>query len=277
VYDALISKVLSPACEAAVLAAIAKLHRFLPGKQNGQAVSVGYTIPVSIWGPNHVFENGQLPTPATFPAPGLDAYVAKNLRVPAVVKKENLNGQVQVGFVVGADGKVRDAKVERPLCNSCDQEALRLVQAMPTWTPARNAQGQPVPVHLLQNVAMQGPQPAPAQPIIAKPLSGGNPSAVYTYVEQMPQLPGGGGNAAIMAAIKQNLDPSTAGSCARSRVFVSFTVAADGSIANATLVKSLGNACDEAALAAVRKLPRFQAGKQNGRPVAVALTMPVVF
>ena len=41
-----------------------------------------------------------------------------------------------------------------------------------------------------------------AQPAAAQ---SGSEDKVYTYVEQMPQLPGGGGNAAIVAAIQERL------------------------------------------------------------------------
>ena len=292
VHDAQIRKGLSPAADAAVLAAIARLPRFRPGKQNGQAVAVSYIVPVSLWGPNHVFDNQQVPQPATFPAPSLDAYVAKNLRVPAVVKKENLSGVVVVGYVVGAEGRVRDAKVERALCTSCDEEALRLVRTMPAWTPARNAQGQPVPVGLSLVVAMP---PRPVAPPNAAPITaqriypGGSPGVpgsapvanaetkVYAYVEQMPQLPTGGGSAAIGAAIRQAIPAATAAACPGGRVFVAFTVQPDGTVTDAKIVKGLNNACDEATLAAVGKLPRFVPGKQNGRAVAVSFTVPVQF
>lgn len=46
VGDAKIVKGLAPAYDAAVLAAIEKLPRFVPGKQAGRAVMVGFTVPV---------------------------------------------------------------------------------------------------------------------------------------------------------------------------------------------------------------------------------------
>ena len=44
-----------------------------------------------------------------------------------------VGGKVFVEFVVDVDGKIKDVKVVRGLCNSCDKEALRLVKSMPTW------------------------------------------------------------------------------------------------------------------------------------------------
>jgi len=42
-------------------------------------------------------------------------------------------------------------------------------------------------------------------------------------------------------------------------------------------MQGLGHGCDEAALAAVRQLPEFRPGRQNGCPVAVAYTAPLLF
>jgi TonB family protein len=99
---------------------------------------------------------------------------------------------------------------------------------------------------------------------------------VYTYVEQMPQLPTGGGVGGI---VKQVLDNFTypAGPHQQGRVFASFTVQADGSVSNTKIVKGLAPAHDAAVLAAIQKLPHFLPGKQSGRAVAVNFTVPVVF
>ncbi len=44
-----------------------------------------------------------------------------------------VEGKVFVEFVVDIDGKIMEAKIVRGLCDSCDKEALRLVNNMPTW------------------------------------------------------------------------------------------------------------------------------------------------
>jgi TonB family protein len=102
----------------------------------------------------------------------------------------------------------------------------------------------------------------------------------YTYVEQMPQLPGGGGTGAIVQAVLARLvwpvgspdDDSIGG-----RVFAQFTVDAAGNVRNARIIKGLSPAFDAATLAAIAKLPHFVPGRQNGRPVAVSFTLPVSF
>jgi protein TonB len=102
---------------------------------------------------------------------------------------------------------------------------------------------------------------------------------VYQFVEQMPQLPGGGGAAAISAAIQQHLvyPPEALAAQVDGRVFVSFIVTTTGAVSQVKVVKSLVAACDAAAVQAVRQLPRFTPGRQKGRPVRVQFTVPITF
>lgn len=128
-----------------------------------------------------------------------------------------------------------------------------------------------VPAVLLLSASLTGglARPAAAQTTPA-------PNAIYTYVEQMPELPGGGGAGAIRAAILKNLKypapptPTTLGTA-----FVRFVVTATGEVANPTILKGVSADFDAAVLAAVRQLPRFVPGKQNGRAVSVSETIPV--
>ena len=102
---------------------------------------------------------------------------------------------------------------------------------------------------------------------------------VYTYVEQMPQLPGGGGNGAIVAAIqKATKYPSLAlRNQVEGRIFVSFTVNPQGDVSDVKVVKGLGSGLDEETIRAVKTLPKFIPGKQNGRAVSVSFTVPITF
>lgn len=160
--EAKVLRGLCTACDAAALAAVAKLPRLEPGRQNGQLVRVQLTHTVQMFGPNHVFEPREAVTQASFNGGGvaLRQYFTEKLKEPKVLVQEQLRGAVEVRFVVQADGKIGAAEVVRPLCRSCDEEALRLVRAMPAWAPARDASGQPIAVR--QQVLI--PMPAPELP-----------------------------------------------------------------------------------------------------------------
>lgn len=98
---------------------------------------------------------------------------------------------------------------------------------------------------------------------------------VYTYVEQMPQLPGGGGMAAMVAAVQQRVVLPAGTPVASSRVFVQFTVGKRGQVEEAAIIKGTSPAVDAAVLAAVRQLPTFVPGKQSSQLVRVAFTLAI--
>lgn len=75
----------------------------------------------------------------------LMAFISSNLRYPAIAKENNVQGRVIVKFVVRKDGSVGDAVVLRGVDKSLDEEALRIVNAMPRWKPGTQ-KGKPVSV-----------------------------------------------------------------------------------------------------------------------------------
>ncbi|MDJ0366433.1 M56 family metallopeptidase [Hymenobacter sp. H14-R3] len=127
-------------------------------------------------------------------------------------------------------------------------------------------------------ITHQPTAPPPLTPLTTSELAAQSNEAtrIYTYVEQMPALPGGGGMGAIVEQIQRNV-VYPAGAHQDGKVFVSFTVAADGGVADTKVVKGLAPAYDAAVVAAIRQLPRFVPGQQSGKAVAVSFTVPVMF
>ena len=64
----------------------------------------------------------------------LNRYIEKNLKWTQ--GQRTVEGTVFVEFWIENNGEIKDAKVIRGLCDTCDKEALRLVTEMPKWTPA---------------------------------------------------------------------------------------------------------------------------------------------
>ena len=81
--------------------------------------------------------------------PGGDAalmkYLSENVKYPALAIKAQEQGRVVVSFTVEKDGAISDVKVARSVTPSLDAEAVRVVKAMPKWTPGKQ-DGQPVRV-----------------------------------------------------------------------------------------------------------------------------------
>ena len=72
-------------------------------------------------------------------------YLVDNIRYPEQAKKDSVQGMVFVRFVVEADGSISNAEVLRGIGGGCDEEALRVVNAMPKWQPGK-MQDKPVRV-----------------------------------------------------------------------------------------------------------------------------------
>lgn len=64
-------------------------------------------------------------------------FLGKNIVYPEEAKEKNIQGTVLVSFVVEKNGKITDAKVVRGIGGGCDEEALRVVNAMPKWKPGK--------------------------------------------------------------------------------------------------------------------------------------------
>ncbi len=75
----------------------------------------------------------------------LGQYLQKNLRYPAAAQRANISGRVFVSFVVNTDGSIQDVQVLKGLGFGTDEEAKRVVQAMPKWRPGKQS-GRPVRV-----------------------------------------------------------------------------------------------------------------------------------
>lgn len=61
------------------------------------------------------------------------------------------------------------------------------------------------------------------------------------------------------------------------RVTLSFTIKADGTLANAKVLRGVDPALDKEALRVVNSSPKWTPGKQRDRAVAVTYTFPVIF
>ena len=62
-------------------------------------------------------------------------FFAKNIRYPEAAAKAGHQGRVIVTFVVMKDGSISHAKVVKSVSPELDEEALRVLNAMPKWTP----------------------------------------------------------------------------------------------------------------------------------------------
>ncbi len=61
------------------------------------------------------------------------------------------------------------------------------------------------------------------------------------------------------------------------KVIVQFTIAENGEVKEAEVLKSVGHGCDEAALAVVMAMPNWTPAMKDGKPAKVKMTLPFTF
>lgn len=72
-------------------------------------------------------------------------YLGKNIKYPEKARRAGIEGKVYLQFVVGKKGEIRDIKILRGVNKWLDEEAIRVVKAMPNWKPGKQ-RGKPVSV-----------------------------------------------------------------------------------------------------------------------------------
>jgi periplasmic protein TonB len=97
----------------------------------------------------------------------------------------------------------------------------------------------------------------------------------YSYVEQMPQYPGG--ELEMIKFIRLNLryPPMAQENRITGTVVVNFVVDRDGKITRVKVIRGVGGGCDEEAVRVISKMPAWSPGKQGGKAVLVSFTVPI--
>lgn len=95
--------------------------------------------------------------------------------------------------------------------------------------------------------------------------------------ETFPQFPGG--HIALVEYLSKNIKfpKEKEKENVRARVVASFTVDKDGSITDAKIVRSQGEAFDNEALRVINGMPKWIPGTQNGKAVSVKYILPITF
>ena len=77
--------------------------------------------------------------PAKFPG-GISAwnrYIGATLIYPPAAKRAKKEGRAFVSFVINTDGSIQDVQILNKMGYGFDEEAIRVIKAMPKWAPAK--------------------------------------------------------------------------------------------------------------------------------------------
>jgi protein TonB len=70
-------------------------------------------------------------------------YVADKMKYPPQARRMGIDGKVFVEFIINKDGSISDVRAVKGIGAGCDEEAVRVVQGAPSWTPGKQ-RGKPV-------------------------------------------------------------------------------------------------------------------------------------
>ena len=100
---------------------------------------------------------------------------------------------------------------------------------------------------------------------------------VFMVIEEDPEFPGG--TDSLIAFIQRNLHyPDEAKlNKIEGKVFVTFTIEADGSVSNIKVLRDIGGGCGAEAVRVVKMMPKWKPGRQRGKAVRTQFNLPILF
>jgi len=186
------------------------------------------------------------------------SFLGANIKYPEAAKKEGVQGRVIVRFVVDKFGKVVQTEVIRSVSPALDNEAVRVVNSMPIWTPGQQ-NGEKVAVYYTLPIqfTLDGDNPGVGASIshglTTNSIKVTNPTIksdekvsstdekVWDVVEKMPQYPGG--ESELLKYIGQNIKyPVLAQeNGVQGTILVRFVVNKEGKVTNTSVLRSMLN------------------------------------
>ena len=206
-------------------------------------------------------------------------FLATNVRYPESAVKNGIEGRVSCSFVVGKDGSISEAEVIRGVSPELNEEALRVINSMPVWSPGKQ-RGKVVNVKYTVPVTfrLSGGKKKTSSRIVQRQIKEVDTSGrVFTVVQQMPEFPGGQASLLKYLATRIKYPAIAQENGIQGRVSCSFVVDTDGSLKNIEVIRGIDPSLDREAVRVIREMPKWNPGVQNNMAVAVKYTVPVTF
>jgi len=70
-----------------------------------------------------------------------NTYVNNNIEIPEDILTKDIHGQVELSFDVKSNGTIANIKVDKSLCDNCDELAKKLIQQGPQWKIKKGKKG----------------------------------------------------------------------------------------------------------------------------------------
>ena len=199
-------------------------------------------------------------------------FLQQNIRYPEQAQKDSIQGRVIVQFVVDKTGKITNPVISRSVSSELDAEAIRVIKAMPLWTPGEQ-KGEPVNVKFTLPIQFRltGNNAA----IIRQDDTAATDGFTIPNVDKQPLFPGG--NDEMMKFIARNIQYTDYMRGEHGRVMVKFTVEKDGRLNNFEIIRGINSIFDAEAIRVCKSMPTWEPAEHNGEKIPYNMTIPVVF
>jgi hypothetical protein len=185
-------------------------------------------------------------------------------------------GRMIASFTVDVDGSLKNIKLVQMIDVDSGVELIRVLNKCPKWTPAKRG-GKPISIEvnypMVFNAGLRENQVNGAKEKDAAANTNSNDVRTVDNVEAAPRY--GGGLTSFYKYISANFRvPEEEGF--KGKIMVSFVVEVDGSLTNIKVLKDLGYGTSEEAIRVLKASPKWIPGKQNGKPVRVEYSLPII-
>lgn len=216
-------------------------------------------------------------------------FISNTLRYPPEAVERDIQGLVVYTFVVEKDGTLSNFKIIHRADPLLDAEALRILQLMPPWRPARH-HGEIVRAESYVPMYFKLNRQARRAPVRTQPSESATARAyaktdreiieqneILTIVDQMPSYVYGEEGLAEFIAHNIRYPKEARQQGIEGRILCSFIVSRDGSISNIEVVKGLHPQLDNEAIRVLGLMPRWIPGENGGEKVNVKCLLPIDF
>lgn len=197
----------------------------------------------------------------------------QEIRIPEAALQAGVDGAVELGFVVQANGEPRDLHVIRSLRPDVDAEAMRVFR-MVRWHPASvggsaldREHQYSVPFNVKKYMKLHGKTAAAPRAFEGFPAD----SALTLLTDRqcdslpMPQIPRGLRGLPTYLGENLRYPDDARRRDIQGKVGLEFVVEASGAVSNLRATEALGGGCDDEAMRLIRSMswrPAFKGGKR---------------
>lgn len=211
-------------------------------------------------------------------------HIIQNFRYPEEARKQDIQGRVNIGFVIQNDGSIGDIMMRGP-DKLLEDEAARIISLLPKMTPGRH-RGKTVPIPFFVPITFHLDQKIIREKVSSEPDVDFDVEVPFGIVEEVPIYPGCENTVDPRDCFNQKMQdhiienfryPEEAQrQNIQGRVNILFTIGKDGSIGNVRM-RGPDKLLEDEAARIISLLPQMVPGKQRGQVVRVPYSIPISF